>query len=125
MLKIERVAVLLAIAVLACLAFPSLAGAQLIQTVAGNGSLGYSGDGGSAANAQLNNPFGVAVDTRGNIYIADDNNQRIRVVNTGTSPITVANVNIQPGDIATVAGNGTAGFGGDGGRGTGDERRTQ
>jgi hypothetical protein len=119
--KFERTFALLVIAVLALLAMPSRAGAQLIQTVAGNGSLGYSGDGGPATNSELNNPFGVAVDSRGNVYIADDNNERIRVVNTGSSPITVANVNILPGDIATVAGNGTAGYTGDGGPATSAE----
>ena len=59
-----------------------------------------------------------AVDSAGNVYIADSSNNRIRVVNTGSSAITVANVTIQPGNIATVAGNGTAGFSGDGGPAT-------
>jgi Divergent InlB B-repeat domain/NHL repeat len=105
----------LLVALAACTALPSRAGAQLIETVAGNGGLGYAGDSGPATNSELNNPFGVAVDARGNVYIADDNNQRIRVVNTGSNPITVANVTIAPGDIATVAGDGTAGYAGDGG----------
>ncbi len=109
-----RYSILLAVAGLAWLITPQ-ADAQLIQTVAGNGATAYAGDGGPATASSLNNPFGVAVDNRGNLYIADDNNQRIRVVNTGSSPITVASVTILPGAIATVAGNGTAGFSGDGG----------
>ena len=72
-----------------------------IVTVAGTGSAGYSGDGGLAVNAQLNNPEGVAVDSSGNIYIADSANHRVRVV-TST------------GSISTIAGTGTFGFTGDG-----------
>jgi YVTN family beta-propeller protein len=74
----------------------------IITTVAGNGVPGYSGDGGLATGAQLFFPFRVAVDGAGNLFIADDNN-RIRRVDAGT------------GIITTVAGNGTAGFSGDGG----------
>jgi sugar lactone lactonase YvrE len=77
----------------------------IISTVAGNGSLGFGGDGGAAASASLNNPRGVAVDASGNLYIADFLNQRIRKVNTS-------------GIISTVAGNGSRGFGGDGGAAT-------
>src|SRR5579872_1889064 len=73
-----------------------------ITTVAGNGQVGHSGDGGSATNAQLKNPEAVAVDAAGNLYIADASNNRIRKVVNGT--------------ITTVAGNGTAGYSGDGGR---------
>src|ERR1700690_1442983 len=73
-----------------------------ISTVAGNNALqpGYSGDGASAILAQLNYPRGVAVDSSGNLYIADTGNSRIREVTNGT--------------ITTVAGNGTAGYTGDG-----------
>ena len=78
----------------------------IITTVAGNGTTGYSGDGGAAISAQLNFPTGVAVDASGNIYVADYNNQAIREV-------TVSN-NI----INTVAGNGTWGYSGDGGPST-------
>jgi len=99
---------------IACLGLPSRAGAQLLRTVAGTGSADYSGDGGLATNAVLQNPFGLALDSAGNVYIGDSSNNRIRVVNTGSSAITVAGVTIQPGNIATVAGNGTAGFSGDG-----------
>ncbi len=81
-----------------------------ITTVAGNATVpcpGYSGDGGPATSAQLADPFGVFVDGTGNIYIADTDNAAIRAVNTGTQAITIAGVVIQPGDIATVAGNDT------------------
>jgi len=75
----------------------------VINTVAGDGTGGYSGDGGNATAAELNNPIAVAIDaSSGNLYIADQNNNRIRVV----SPLGVIN---------TYAGNGTAGFAGDGG----------
>jgi uncharacterized protein (TIGR03437 family) len=73
-----------------------------ITTVAGNGTAGFSGDGKSALNAQLNGPSGVAVDPSGTIYIADTNNNRIRVVTP-------------EGIIYTLAGNGNAGYFGDGG----------
>ena len=74
----------------------------IITTIAGNGTAGYSGDGSLAINAELNGPYGVALDASGNIYIADANNCRIREVNA------------QTGIITTIAGNGTAGFSGDG-----------
>jgi uncharacterized protein (TIGR03437 family) len=73
----------------------------LITTIAGNGTGGYSGDNGPATSARLDGPVGVAIDTAGNLYIADTNNQRIRKVSNGV--------------ITTVAGNGTAGFNGDSG----------
>ena len=76
-----------------------------IGTVAGNGSTGYSGDGGPAVKAQLNGPQGVAVDAAGNLYIADTENNAIREVTSA-------------GLIATVAGNGIAGYSGDGGQAT-------
>jgi hypothetical protein len=79
--------------------------AHVIATVAGNGSAGYSGDGGAATNARLNNPFDVTVDGSGNIFIADTDNQRIRKVNT-------------KGIITTVAGNGVNTYFGDGGAAT-------
>ncbi len=77
----------------------------IISTVAGNGLASFSGDGGPATSARLNNPFGVFVDGLGNIYIADLDNHRIRKVDTS-------------GNISTVAGNGTATFSGDGGPAT-------
>jgi uncharacterized protein (TIGR03437 family) len=72
----------------------------IITTVAGNGNPGFSGDGGPAINAELNEPFGIAFDPYGNLYIADSANNRIRVLMTN-------------GTIATVAGNGKAGYSGD------------
>lgn len=84
----------------------SLAYAQgIISTVAGNGKAGFSGDGGPATGAQLYNPFGVAVDATGNLYIADTSNSRIRKVIPG-------------GTITTVAGNANGLFSGDGGPAT-------
>lgn len=76
----------------------------VIMTVAGNGQEGFSGDGGPATNAQLDSPSGVAVDSGGNLYIADTKNNRIREVSGGT--------------IHTIAGTGSAGFGGDNGAAT-------
>jgi trimeric autotransporter adhesin len=76
-----------------------------IQTTIGNNKLAYSGDGGLAADAELYSPGAVALDSAGNIYIADSSNSVIRVVNTGTAAITIAGVSIQPGDIETVAGS--------------------
>jgi hypothetical protein len=98
-----------------------------IQTVAGNGTdcsdpTTPCGDGGTAISAQLNNPSGLFLDASGNVFIADTGDNRIRVANTGTAPITIATVVIQPGDIQTVAGNGTAGYTGDGGAATSAER---
>jgi sugar lactone lactonase YvrE len=73
-----------------------------ISTVAGTGTASYTGDGGLALSATLNNPAGMASDAAGNLYIADSENNAIRKVNHIT------------GSITTVAGNGTAVFGGDG-----------
>ena len=55
----------------------------VITTVAGNGAQGFSGDNGPATSAQLNDPSGVAVDSAGNLYIADSDNNRIREVSNG------------------------------------------
>jgi sugar lactone lactonase YvrE len=74
--------------------------AGIVTTVAGTGVEGFGGDGGPATAALLDTPTGVAVDASGNLYIADSHNQRIREVSQGT--------------ITTIAGNGTAGFFGDG-----------
>ncbi len=81
----------------------------IIFTVAGNGTAGYSGDGGAATSAELSGPYGMAVDSFGNLYIADTSNNRIRKVTVST------------GIISTVAGNGTTGFSGDGGPATSAE----
>jgi sugar lactone lactonase YvrE len=80
----------------------------IIQTIAGNGTANYSGDGGPATAAELNNPSGVALDAAGNLYIADEANNRIRIVNTS-------------GVINTFAGNGIQGYSGDGGPATAAE----
>ncbi|MBU6402748.1 MAG: hypothetical protein KGS61_20705, partial [Verrucomicrobia bacterium] len=73
-----------------------------ITTVVGNGTVGYSGDGGPAIAASLANPTGLALDGRGNLFIADTWNNAVRKVDAH-------------GTITTVAGNGTQGFAGDGG----------
>lgn len=78
----------------------------LISTVAGNGSQGFSGDGGKVTRASLDEPRGVAIDAAGNIYIADTNNNRVRRVDGNT------------GVIETIAGNGQEGFSGDKGPAT-------
>lgn len=79
---------------------------HIMTLIAGNGSNAYSGDAGPAVNAglgspQLNGPGGIALDNKGNLYVADGNRIRKVVLNTGT--------------ITTMAGNGNAGYGGDGG----------
>ena len=78
----------------------------IITTVAGYGLNGYSGDGGLATSATLNNPYGVAVDTSGNIIIADTYSNSIRMVTKST------------GIITTVAGGNGYGYSGDGGLAT-------
>jgi len=78
-----------------------------ITIVAGTGALGFSGDGGPATAATLQVPEGVAVDSAGNLYIADSENARIREVFSPTNPNT-------PNQITTIVGNGTFGFNGDG-----------
>ena len=55
----------------------------MISTFAGNGTAGFGGDGGAATSAQLNGPQGLAVDSAGNLYIADTQNQRVRKVSGG------------------------------------------
>ena len=74
-----------------------------ITTYAGNGSASFSGDGGAATLASLNNPTGLAFDAQGNLFIADRNNQRIRRVDAVTK------------NMSTVAGTGAQGFSGDDG----------
>jgi len=84
-------------------------GVGTITTVAGNGTQGYDGDDGLATSAELSGPAGVAVDTAGNLYIADTNNNAIREVTAAS------------GIISTLAGDGTAGYLGDGGLATSAE----
>jgi trimeric autotransporter adhesin len=73
----------------------------VISTIAGNGTNGYSGDGGPAISAQFYNPTGVAVDKFGNIFVADSDNGAVRMIANGI--------------ITTIAGNGALGYTGDGG----------
>ena len=77
------------------------AGSGLITTVAGNGQADFSGDDGPATSASLRFPLGVAVDSSGNVFIADTSNHRIRKVTASS------------GIITTVGGTGQPGFGGD------------
>jgi trimeric autotransporter adhesin len=75
-----------------------------VTTIAGNGYVSFSGDGGPAANAQFYQPEGVAIDAAGRIYIADTQNNRVRMIANGV--------------ITTVAGTGILGFSGDNGPAT-------
>src|SRR5579862_10011629 len=75
----------------------------VITTVAGNGEKGYGGDGGPDTAAALNEPYGIAIDRGGNLYIADRLNRRVRRVVAAS------------GVIASVAGTGEAAYSGDGG----------
>jgi uncharacterized protein (TIGR03437 family) len=79
--------------------------ARTITTLAGNGTAGYSGDGGPAADAQLNFPEAIATDSAGNVYISDTGNGRVRKISAG-------------GVISSIAGNGSTGYSGDGGPAT-------
>jgi hypothetical protein len=95
--------VLLAITLLSSTGFAQSAG--IITTVAGNGTAGFSGDGGPATTAQIGHAEGIAVDSAGNVFIADAENHRVRKMTLD-------------GVISTVAGNGSAGYSGDGGLAT-------
>jgi hypothetical protein len=77
----------------------------IINTIVGNGTSGYSGDGGPATAARVNQVFDVITDASGNMYIGDGANHRIRKISAA-------------GIITTIAGTGTAGYGGDGGAAT-------
>ncbi len=77
----------------------------IIKTIAGTGSIGFSGDGGPATAAAFWGPEGVTLDHFGNIYISDASNNRIRKINSS-------------GIVSTIAGNGSGGFSGDGGPAT-------
>src|SRR5438477_2156499 len=74
-----------------------------ITTVAGNGEPGYSGDGGPAMRASLNEPYGIAIDRAGNIFVADRLNRRVRRIDAAS------------GIITTLAGTGEPAYSGDGG----------
>ena len=84
----------------------SCSGSGNMGTLAGNGAWGYSGDGGQAVCSQLNMTTGVAVDASGNVFISDCSNRVVRKVTAST------------GIITTIAGNGSAGYAGDGGAAT-------
>lgn len=84
----------------------ALAAFGRIETVAGTGQAGYSGDGGKATQAQLNQPFHCELDGKGNLYVAEAFNHCIR------------KVDLRTGVITTVAGNGQRGYSGDGGKAT-------
>jgi sugar lactone lactonase YvrE len=73
-----------------------------ITTIAGNGNAGYSGDNGPATSATLHSPYGLNIDSSGNLYVADSANNAVRMVSTA-------------GIISTIAGTGTAGYSGDNG----------
>jgi sugar lactone lactonase YvrE len=77
-----------------------------VSTIAGNGTAGFSGDGGPATAASLNQPYAVAIDGAGNLFIADTVNNVVRKIDAMT------------GNISTVAGNGSFGLSGDGGPAT-------
>jgi DNA-binding beta-propeller fold protein YncE len=79
------------------------AGSNVITTLAGCGEPGYSGDGGPATGARFNEPYGIAVDRSGNVYVADRHNHCVRRLEAAS------------GIVTTFAGNGCAGFGGDDG----------
>jgi hypothetical protein len=81
------------------------AATNMMTTIAGTGVSGFTGDGGPATSAKLNNPFGVVVDNAGRIIIADNGNSRIRAIETD-------------GTISTIAGTGTWGISGNGGLAT-------
>ncbi len=77
----------------------------VISTYAGNGLIGYTGDGGPATSARVRIAWGIDADDMGNVYISDEGNRRVRKINTS-------------GIISTVAGNGSTGYTGDGGPAT-------
>ena len=74
----------------------------VISTIAGNGESGFSGDGGPATQARMNQPYGIVIDRAGNIYVADRLNGRVRRIDGAT------------GVITTLAGDGSGKFSGDG-----------
>ncbi|HEY3839701.1 MAG TPA: SMP-30/gluconolactonase/LRE family protein [Bryobacteraceae bacterium] len=83
-----------------------VATAAEIKTIAGNGQAGFSGDGGAAASAQLNNPYGLRIGPDGAMYLCEIGNHRIR------------RVDLKTGKISTFAGTGEKGYSGDGGPAT-------
>ncbi len=104
--KVSQMAATFFLASVFLIAIGAGAQAQTINTIAGSASQSYGGDGGPATNAALDLPLGVAVDDSGNVYIADEFNNKIRKVTAKT------------GIITTIAGNAGAAYGGDGGPST-------
>lgn len=88
---------------LAPFALPLAAAAHQTRTLAGNGIAGYSGDGGPASAAQVNNPYGLVTGPDGALYVCEIGNHVIR------------RIDLKKGTISTVAGNGKKGYAGDGG----------
>ncbi len=85
--------------------YPSLSphSISVISTIAGTGTGSYSGDNGQATLAAINGPSGIAIDTSGNVYFSEYNNQRVRKITAST------------GIITTYAGTGASSYSGDGG----------
>lgn len=77
----------------------------IIRTIAGTGTRGFSGDGAAATSALISAPYGIAVDTAGNVYFSDSQNNMVRKIST-------------TGTITRIAGTGVQGYGGDGGNAT-------
>ena len=103
----KRITILAAVVTLLICLAPK-AQAQTITTIAGNGTMGFSGDGGPATAAEMAAPNGICSDTAGNIYVADEINNCVRKIST-------------TGIITTVVGIGSGGFSGDGGSATAAE----
>ena len=89
--------------------------AGIITTVAGTGAPGYTGDGGPATGAQLNGPAALAVDTSGNLYVGEEGNNVVRLLQPVSSNISIARITnaassltgpIAPGEIVVVSGSG-------------------
>ena len=93
---------LLAAILFTALIAPAAEAATQVKIVAGNGTAGYSGDGGPAAKAQMHDPFGIARGPDGALYVCEFNGHVVRRID-------------EKGTISTIAGNGTPGYSGDGG----------
>jgi hypothetical protein len=100
-----NISIQLALSLLMILCLMDFTKSYYIYTFAGNGTLGYYGDGGPATSAELNGPFGGLLSTNNLLYIADGNNNVVRLVYPN-------------GTITTFAGNGNRGYSGDGGPAT-------
>jgi hypothetical protein len=87
-----------------------------VYTIAGDGAIGFSGDGGPATRAELSGPAGLAVDPVGNVIVADTGNDRLRVIAVRTG--TFYGKAMTAGNIYTIAGDGTFGYSGDAGPAT-------